>query len=86
MDLLLVSKSITADASPLLDSRIEETAAGLSISFSKHIRSTGDNATTITRYIAAMKNEVNLSDNYRKDIIEVLSRFSNVMKTNLSRI
>ncbi|MDQ3977009.1 MAG: hypothetical protein M3264_10840, partial [Thermoproteota archaeon] len=64
-------------SSALLDREIEETAAGLSVSYSKHLRSTGkDNATIITRYIAAMKNEVNLSDNYRRDIIEVLSRFS----------
>jgi integrase len=28
------------------------------------------------KYIATMKNEVNLSDNYRKDLIEVLVRFS----------
>lgn len=27
-------------------------------------------------YIAAVKNEVNLSDNYRKDLIESLARFS----------
>jgi hypothetical protein len=67
----------TATNSALLDREIEETAAGLSLSYSKHLRSTGkDNATIITRYIAVMKNEVNLSDNYRRDIIEVLSRFS----------
>ena len=29
------------------------------------------------KYIAAMKSEVNLSDNYRRDVIVVLSKFSN---------
>jgi hypothetical protein len=67
----------TTNASPLLDSKIENTAAGLPLSYGKHLRSAGeDNAVTVIRYIAAMKNEVNLSDNYRKDLIEALSRFS----------
>lgn len=39
-----------------------------------NICSTGeDNAATIIEYIAAVKNEVNLSDNYRKDLIESLA-------------
>jgi integrase len=67
----------TINASPLLDSKIEDIAAGLPLSYGKHLRSAGeDNAVTVIRYIAAMKNEVNLSDNYRKDLIEALSRFS----------
>ena len=31
---------------------------------------------TIIEYIAAMKTEVNLADHYRKDLIEVLCRFT----------
>ena len=63
--------------SPILERRIEETTAGLPSSFAKHLCSTGeDNAATIVEYIAAVKNEVNLSDNYRKDLIESLARFS----------
>jgi integrase/recombinase XerD len=74
---LLLLSTTTANASPLLDSKIEDTAAGLPLSYRKHLRSAGeDNAVTVIRYIAAMKNEVNLSDNYRKDLIEALSRFS----------
>ena len=66
------------NASPLLDRKLEETTAGLPAAFSKHLSSTGDdNAETIIEYIAAIKNEVNLSDNYRKDLIESLARFSN---------
>jgi hypothetical protein len=63
--------------SPILERRIEETTAGLPSSFAKHLCSTGeDNAATIVEYIAAVENEVNLSDNYRRDLIESLARFS----------
>jgi integrase len=34
------------------------------------------NAATIVKYIAAMKSEINLSDNYRRDVIVVLNKFS----------
>ena len=63
--------------SPILERRIEEITAGLPSSFAKHLRSTGeDNAATIVEYIAAVKNEINLPDNYRRDLIESLARFS----------
>jgi integrase/recombinase XerD len=48
-------------------------------SFAKQLLSIGEdkvNVETIVRYIAAIKSEVNLSDNYRKDLIALLSRFS----------
>ena len=35
-----------------------------------------DNAMTICEYISSMKHELNLSDNYREDVIMLLSRFS----------
>ncbi|HEX5978859.1 MAG TPA: hypothetical protein VFY68_16365 [Nitrososphaeraceae archaeon] len=42
--------------SPILERKIEETAAGLPSSFAKHLCSTGeDNAVTIVEYIAAVK-------------------------------
>jgi hypothetical protein len=57
--------------------KIEETIAGLQKSFSKKLQSIGEtNAASIAEYIAAMKSEVYLSNNYRRDIIEVLCRFS----------
>ncbi len=57
--------------------KIEETITGLQRSFSKKFQSIGEaNAATIAEYIAAMKSEVNLSNNYRRDIIEVLYRLS----------
>jgi hypothetical protein len=66
-------------SSPLLDRKIEEATAGLLSSFAKQLLSIGEdkvNIETIVRYIAAIKSEVNLSDNYRKDLIALLSRFS----------
>ena len=75
---MLSSTVATAtNISSLLDRKIEETSTGLQASFAKHLRSISeDNAATIIQYVAAMKSEVNLSDNYRKDLIEVLSRLS----------
>jgi integrase/recombinase XerD len=63
--------------SALLDRKIEEAAAGLPAYFAKQLHNmTEANAATIVKYIAAMKSEVNLSDNYRRDVIVVLSKFS----------
>jgi hypothetical protein len=63
--------------SALLDREIEETGAGLQKSYTEFLRSIAkDNAATIVRYISAMKIEANLSDNYRRDLIVVLSKFS----------
>ena len=63
--------------SPIIDRKIDETGAGLPASYTKSLRSISEaNAATIVEYIAAMKSEVNLSDHYRKDVIEALSRFS----------
>jgi integrase/predicted nucleic acid-binding Zn ribbon protein len=56
---------------------MDETSAGLPASYTKSLRSISEaNAATIVEYIAAMKSEINLSDHYRKDVIEALSRFS----------
>jgi hypothetical protein len=72
-----IASPAPSPSSPLLDRRIEETAAGLPYSYAKQLYSISkDNAATIIDYIFAMKSEVNLSDNYRKNVIELLSRFS----------
>jgi integrase len=71
--------SSSLSPSPLLDRKIEEATAGLLSSFAKQLLSIGEDKTnieTIVKYIAAIKSEVNLSDNYRKDLIALLSRFS----------
>jgi hypothetical protein len=74
---VLLSTTTAENASPLLDRKIEETAAGLPSSYAKQLRSISeDNAVTVVKYISAMKGEVNLSDNYRKDLIALLTRFS----------
>jgi integrase len=73
----LLSTATAAHTSALLDRKIEETTASLPLSYTKHLRSTGEkNAITIIEYISAVRSEVNLSDNYRKDLIETLARFS----------
>ena len=75
---MLLSPTATAvNPSALLDRKIEETGAGLQASYARQLHSVNeDNAVTIIDYIAAMKSEVNLSSNYRRDVIEVLSRLS----------
>ena len=76
---MLLSQTTTAavKSSPILDKKIEESTAGLSASFVKSLYSISvEDAATIVEYIAAMKSEVNLSDHYRKDLIELLSKFS----------
>jgi integrase len=74
----LLSPTATAvKSSPILDRRIEETGAGLPASYTRQLHSiSDDNAATIIDYIAAMKNEVNLADNYRRGVIEILTRLS----------
>ena len=73
----MLSASTTANISPLLERKIEEISAGIPASYSLHLRSSGpNNVKVIVDYILTMKSEVNLSDHYRRDLIEVLSKFS----------
>lgn len=61
----------------ILQKRIEETAAGLRPSYVKVLRIIPEeNAMTIIDYISAAMIEVNLSDHYRRDLIQALSLFS----------
>jgi hypothetical protein len=69
--------SRTEKISPILDRKIDETTAGLSPYYVKNLRSIGAiNGATIVDYIATMKIEVNLSDHYRKSVVELLCKFS----------
>ena len=71
----MLASSITT-TSTTFDQKIEETAAGLPASYLKMLRvTTEENTCTIIDYIASVRVEVNLSVNYRKDLIEVLTRF-----------
>jgi hypothetical protein len=63
--------------SPILDRKIDETTAGLSSYYVKNLRSIGAmNSAIVVDYIATLKIEVNLSGHYRKNILELLCRFS----------
>lgn len=64
-----------------LERDIEDVCVGLQPQFSKYLHNTADrNVFIIINYINAMRTEVNLSDNYRKDIIKLLSIFSKFNK------
>jgi integrase/recombinase XerD len=65
------------------DREIETATSGLSPEYSKLLNKISkDNALTIANYIISMRTETNLSDNYRKNIIKVLSRFSTFYSSN----
>jgi integrase/recombinase XerD len=68
---------LKAETSELLERRIEETTAGLRPSYAKVLRIIcEENTVIIINYISAARVEVNLSDHYRKDLIQALSIFS----------
>jgi hypothetical protein len=63
--------------SPILERKLETVTSGLrQASFTGLQTITYDNSSTIADYILAMKTETNLSDNYRRDNIVVLTKFS----------
>jgi hypothetical protein len=67
----------TRNISPIFDRKIDETTEGLSSFYVKNLRSIDAmNGAIIVDYISALKIEVNLSDHYRKNIIELLCRFA----------
>jgi len=72
----LLSSTTAANISPFLERKIEEIGAGIPASYLLHLRSAGQNASVIVDYIITMKSEVNLSDHYKRDLIEILSKFS----------
>lgn len=60
-----------------LDRRIEETTESLSYFFRKQLRSISKrNALTVCDYITALSREINLSQSYRRDNIQILCTFS----------
>jgi site-specific recombinase XerD len=69
----------SSSASSLLDRKIDEITAGLQASYGKNLRliANQQNLSIIVEYMQAMKVETNLSDEYRKNTIEALTRFSN---------
>jgi len=73
------TRTTTATAgksNPILDKKIDEIGAGIPAYSSKQLHNiSAENAAVIVEYIFAMKNEVNLSDHYRKGLIDILTRF-----------
>ena len=63
---------------PLLDTKIEETCAGLQMSYLIGLRSLSNenNIIQIVNYVNSMRTELNLSFNYRRDVLKLLSQFS----------
>jgi integrase len=69
------------NAAASLDKDIEDVCAGLQPQYSKYLHNAMDRSVfIIINYINAMRTEVNLSDNYRKDIIKLLCIFSKFNK------
>jgi integrase len=59
------------------DRKIDLITVGLRSEISRNLRSISpENITTIVSYILSMKTEINPSDNYRKDSIGLLTKFS----------
>ena len=84
MSQVSTSTSSNANKSALLDKKIEDTTAGLQKFYTELLHSINeDNAAAIVEYITAMKNEVNLSDHYKKDLIILLCKFSRDNKNKL---
>jgi integrase len=68
-------------AAASLDRDIEDVCVGLQPQYSKYLHNvTERNVFIIINYINNMRTEVNLSDNYRKDIIKLLCIFSKFNK------
>ena len=69
------------DCDPLFERKIQNATEGLSHDcfnwlYEKVAKFSKENAAVIANYIMSMKTETNLSDNYRRSIIIILSRFS----------
>jgi hypothetical protein len=69
----------TAITTPLLDQKIDMITVGLTPSFCSNLRQlpNSQNISTIIQYIQVMRTEINFSDHYRKDVIDLLTRFCN---------
>ena len=68
---------IVSKSDALFDRKIDLATEGLQPFLVSRLKKLPqENAFTIVEYIISMKNEFNLSDNYRKDLIEVLYGFS----------
>jgi integrase/recombinase XerD len=70
-----------------LDRKIDEVTWGLDPAYSKRLNSIPvQNTVFIVNYILSMKTEVNLSDHYKKDLINLLTTFSKYTKKSFKSI
>ncbi|HKG31392.1 MAG TPA: hypothetical protein VKA91_08975, partial [Nitrososphaeraceae archaeon] len=70
-----------------LDRKIDEVTAGLDPAYSKRLNSIPvQNTVFIVNYILSMKTEVNLSDHYKKDLINLLTTFLKYTKKSFKSI
>ena len=61
----------------LFDFKIETATEGLGSAYSKCLNKLSkENALTIAHYLGSVKSETHLSDNYRRNLIKILSIFS----------
>jgi integrase/recombinase XerD len=73
----MTTTAINNQSSALFDIKIENATEGLSLGYPRRLyRLSNKNALVIANYILSIKFEVNLSDNYRRNLIKVLSIFS----------
>ncbi len=77
-------REIDQESSSLIPWEINEATAGIAKCFRNKILKlrNQDNALTIARFILSMKNEINLSDNYRVSLLSTLSDMSNFYEEN----
>src|SRR5690349_15523545 len=67
----------TYDNDVLFDRKIQDVTAGLIPYFQKLLyKLPKENAWTIANYIMSMRTEMNLTNNYRRDVVKVLANFS----------
>lgn len=85
-----VPASTTITTTPLMDQKIEEICAGLPASYGNNLRllsfKQNQNVSTLIQYIQTMKTETNLSNHYKKNTIEGLTRFCNFINKSFEDI
>ena len=68
---------------PALERQIDEITAGFPKAYAKNLRSISEqNITTIIRYVNSVKTEINCSNHYRMDIIDLLTKFAKFLNEN----
>jgi len=68
---------------PALERQIDEITAGFPKAYVKNLRSISEqNITTIIRYVNSVKTEINCSNHYRMDMIDLLTKFAKFLDEN----